>query len=157
MSLPQVGAKAPAFSAPSSAGHTVSDAALSGQPYVLYFYPKDMTPGCTTEACDFQENLGRLQTAGVAVYGVSRDPMARHEKFIAKHGLDFPLLADEDGSVCEAWGVWQEKKNYGRVYMGIVRSSFLVGADGAIRQAWSPVRVKGHVDAVLAAVEALEG
>ncbi len=155
MSVPAVGDAAPAWSAPSSGDTTVSGASLGGQPYVLYFYPKDMTPGCTTEACDFRDNLARLQAAGVTVYGASKDSLARHAKFIDKHGLTFPLLTDDDGSLCSAWGVWQEKKNYGRTYMGIVRSTFLVDGEGVVRGAWTKVRVKGHVDEVLAAAEAL--
>jgi len=133
----------------------VSLADLAGTAFVLYFYPKDMTPGCTTEACDFRDNLARLQGAGVQVFGASKDSLARHDKFIDKHALSFPLLSDPDGSLCEAWGVWQEKKNYGRTYMGIVRSTFLVDGAGVVRQTWTKVRVKGHVDKVLAAVEAL--
>ncbi len=155
MSVPTVGDSAPDFSAPSSGGGSVSLAGLAGSSFVLYFYPKDMTPGCTTEACDFRDNLARLNAAGVTVYGASKDSLARHEKFIAKHDLTFPLLSDEDGSLCDAWGVWQEKKNYGRTYMGIVRSTFLVDASGTVRGAWSPVRVKGHVDKVIAALEEL--
>ena len=155
MSVPAVGDAAPDFSAPSSGGGTVSLADLAGSPFVLYFYPKDMTPGCTTEACDFRDNLARLSAAGVAVYGASKDSLARHEKFIAKHDLTFPLLSDEDGSLCDAWGVWQEKKNYGRTYMGIVRSTFLVDAEGTVRGSWSPVRVKGHVDKVIASLSDL--
>jgi thioredoxin-dependent peroxiredoxin len=152
MPVPVVGDRAPDFSAASSGGDTVSLADLAGAPFVLYFYPKDMTPGCTTEACDFRDNLGQLAACGVAVYGASKDSLARHDKFIAKHDLTFPLLSDEDGSLCEAWGVWQEKKNYGRTYMGIVRSTFLVDASGTVRGAWTRVRVKGHVDNVIAAL-----
>ncbi len=155
MPLPTVGDPAPPFTAPSSDGGTVSLEELSGTPFILYFYPKDSTPGCTKEACAFRDSLGRLQTAGVPVFGASKDSLKRHASFIAKQDLNFPLLTDEDGSLCEAWGVWQEKKNYGRTYMGIVRSTFLVDATGIVRRAWSPVRLKGHVDEVVGAAEDL--
>lgn len=154
MTMPTAGDPAPAL-----AGITDEQpfdlAAHAGAPVVVYFYPKDLTPGCTTEACGFRDASSALREAGAVVVGVSKDPPARHAKFRAKHALDFPLVSDEDGGICDAWGVWQLKKFMGREYMGIVRATFLVGRDGAIARAWPKVRVKGHVDEVLEAVRAL--
>ncbi len=147
--MPATGQPAPPLAGPTQDGR-FDLADHRGKHVVVYFYPKDMTPGCTTEACDFRDAEARLQAAGAVVVGVSRDSVARHQKFVDKHDLNFPLVADEDGSITEAWGVWQEKKNYGRTYMGIVRSTFVVAPDGTIAQAWENVRVKGHVDKVLA-------
>ena len=123
-------AKMKAWKLPSSDGDTVASKDLKGEAYVLYFYPKDMTPGCTTEACDFRDNLSKLKRAGVKVFGVSPDPIKRHEKFIEKEGLNFPLLADEDHAIAEKLGVWGQKKMAGREYMGVIRATFLVDADG---------------------------
>lgn len=152
--LPSVGASAPSVSGPTGSGH-LAPADLAGRPFVLYFYPKDATPGCTTEAHDFRDAIGQFEAAGVQVVGVSRDSVRSHARFCEKEGLPFPLLSDESGALCAAFGVWQEKKQYGRSYMGIVRSTFLVGADGRVAAVWSPVKVKGHVEAVLAAARAL--
>lgn len=154
MPLPQVGDTAPALSGPTDEG-TFDLAAHAGKPVVVYFYPKDLTPGCTTEACGFRDARAELERAGGVVVGVSKDPPARHAKFRAKHELNFPLVSDGDGSICEAWGVWQLKKFMGREYMGIVRATFLIAPDGTVAQAWPEVRVKGHVDAVLQALGAL--
>ncbi|NOY25899.1 MAG: peroxiredoxin [Oligoflexia bacterium] len=126
----------------------------AGKYVIVYFYPKDNTPGCTTEACDFRDHAAELAGHNSVVVGVSRDSVKRHQGFAAKQKLPFPLVADEDGTITTAWGVWREKKNYGRTYMGIVRSTFLVAPDGTIAAAWDKVRVKGHVDAVLAAIPA---
>ena len=150
-----VGEKAPDFSMPTSGGGNVSLQALSGRPFVLYFYPKDDTPGCTKEACGFRDALPDFSALNVDVIGVSKDTVAKHEKFTAKHGLNFRLASDEDGAVCEAFDVWKEKRMYGRTYMGIERSTFLVDGKGVIRQAWRKVRVPGHVDSVLAAAKEL--
>jgi len=147
----QPGQPAPALSGPTQDG-SFDLAAHRGSPVVVYFYPKDMTPGCTTEACDFRDRHERLLAQGAVVVGVSRDSVARHRRFAEKEALPFPLVADEDGAITEAWGVWREKKNYGKSYMGIVRSTFLVAADGTITRVWDPVKVKGHVDEVLAAL-----
>ena len=117
------------------------------------FYPKDNTPGCTTEACDFRDNLARIEAMGVRVIGASPDSIASHEKFISKHELPFTLLSDADKTLAEPLGVWGEKKNYGKTYMGIIRSTFLVAGDGTIVEAWRNLRVKGHVDKVIAAIE----
>lgn len=149
------GKKAPDFSGPVSTDDTVSLADFKGKRLVLYFYPKDNTPGCTTEAQDFQANLKEFEKANTAVIGVSKDSLKRHQNFQNKFGLEFPLIADEEGAICEAYGVWQEKKNYGKTYMGIVRSTFLIDENGKIAEAWHNVRVKNHVEKVLDAAKSL--
>ena len=149
-------AKFPAFSLPGSDGQTHKSKDLKGQPYIIYFYPKDMTPGCTTEACDFRDNMAKLKRAGVQVFGVSPDPVDRHNKFIDKYDLNFVLLADEDKKLIEKAGLWVEKNMYGKKMMGVLRSTFLVDADGAIVKEWRKVKVKGHVDEVLAAAKDLK-
>ncbi len=151
-----IGKKAPEFALPSSEGEIVSLKSLKGSNVVLYFYPKDMTPGCTTEACDFRDSSSRLKKLGAKVFGVSKDSVARHQKFIEKEGLNFPLLSDEDGKVCNAYGVWVEKSLYGRKYMGIERSTFIIGKDGKIKNIFTKVKVKGHVDEVIDALKSLE-
>ena len=153
--MPDVGDKAPDFCVPSLESEGVRLSDFSGKTVVLYFYPKDSTPGCTTEACDFRDSMERVQSAGAIVLGASRDSLKRHKNFSEKHSLNFDLLSDEGGELTEAYGVWQEKKNYGRTYMGIVRSTFLIDGDGTVIKRWSPVRVKGHADAVIEAIEAL--
>ena len=122
---------------------------MRGKKIILYFYPKDDTPGCTTEACAFRDALPDFSKVGAAVIGVSKDSVARHDKFKAKYELPFTLVSDEDGTLCEAYGVWQEKKNYGRSYMGIVRSTFLIDETGKVAGVWRNVRVKGHAEDVL--------
>jgi len=149
------GQVAPEFSLPGNNGKTLSLSDYAGKPLVLYFYPKDNTPGCTTEAQDFTATLGDFQAQGAEIVGVSRDSVKKHENFIAKYDLGIDLISDEEGSLCEAYGVWVEKKNYGRTYMGIERSTFLIDADGKISRIWRKVRVKGHVAEVLEAVQAL--
>lgn len=151
------GKKAPAFALESNEGKTVALKDFAGQPVVLYFYPKDMTSGCTTEACDFRDRGAELKKLGAALLGVSPDSAASHGKFIAKESLNFPLLADPDKKACEAYGVWVEKSMYGRKYMGVERSTFLIGPDGKIAKAWRKVKVPGHADEVLAALKALVG
>ena len=137
-------------------GSTVRPADFAGQKLVLFFYPKDDTPGCTTENLDFSALSGDLAKAGTALLGISKDPPKKHEKFIAKHGLTAPLASDpEEGGLSDALGFWTEKSMYGRAYMGMVRSTVLVGADGKVAQVWSPVKVKGHAAEVLAAAQAL--
>lgn len=147
-----VGTKAPAFSLPSTEGGTVSLASLKGKTVVLYFYPNDDTPGCTVEACDFRDNLARVKSAGAVVYGVSKNSLASHEKFKKKYSLPFPLLSDEGNAVAVAYGAFGKKLMYGRPVEGTIRSTYLLGTDGVVLHAWSPVRVPGHVDAVLAAL-----
>jgi peroxiredoxin Q/BCP len=156
-SMPAVGDKAPDFRLESDEGTMVSKSDFKGKILVIYFYPKDNTPGCTQESCDFRDNLQRLTKAGAAVVGVSADSVESHRKFKAKHGLTFPLLSDPRHDMLEAYGVWQEKSLYGRTFMGIVRSTFLIDAQGVVRATWPKVRVAGHVDEVVAAVNALKG
>lgn len=152
---PVVGGKAPAFAMPATPGGTVSNASLKGKPYVLYFYPKDDTSGCTAEACGFRDALPAFGRLGAKVIGVSRDSIASHEKFIKKYKLTFPLASDESGKVCAAFGVWVKKSMYGRSYMGIERSTFLIDGKGVIRAVWRKVSVPGHVEEVKKAVQDL--
>jgi peroxiredoxin Q/BCP len=149
------GDKAPDFTLPASGGRTVSLAALKGKPFVLYFYPKADTSGCTQQACAFQEALGQFSTLGIAVIGVSPDPMKPIEKFAAKYGLTFPLASDETKATAEAYGVWVEKSMYGRKYMGIERSTFLIDSKGVIAKAWHKVKVDGHAAEVKTAAASL--
>lgn len=153
--VPQVGTVAPSFSCVSDAESVVTLSGLKGKPVVLYFYPKDSTPGCTIEACDFRDSMNRVVAAGAVVLGVSRDTVASHLKFKTKYQLNFPLLADVDGKLCEAYGVWQEKVLYGRRSMGIVRSTFLIDKKGKIAAVWPKVKVDGHVSEVLAELSKL--
>jgi peroxiredoxin Q/BCP len=139
----------PAFELSDQDGSTVSSNSLSGEPYVLYFYPKDDTPGCTKEACGFRDELGKFSEKGVRVIGVSPDKPESHAKFRSKYGLNFTLLSDVDKVLTKACGVWVKKQNYGREYMGVERSTFLVGGDGKVRKVWRRVRVDGHVGDVL--------
>jgi peroxiredoxin Q/BCP len=127
--------------------------ALKGRKLVLYFYPKDNTPGCTTEACDFRDNMNRIAKKGVLVLGTSPDSLASHNRFREQHGLRFPILSDPDKNVAEKYGAYGEKKMYGRVTMGIIRSTFLIDEGGKINRAWHNVKAKGHVDEVLKALE----
>jgi peroxiredoxin Q/BCP len=152
----QEGDAAPAFSMPASGGRTVSLGALQGRPFVLYFYPKADTSGCTKEACAFQEALPALGRIGLEVVGVSPDPLKPIEKFAEKYGLTFPLASDETKAVAEAYGVWVEKAMYGRKYMGVERSTFLVDRGGKIARAWRKVKVEGHAKEVEAAAAALK-
>lgn len=151
----QEGKKAPAFSLPSSAGGKVALKDLAGKWVVLYFYPKDMTPGCTMEAQDFRDLAKDFKKADTVVVGVSKDSCARHDKFKEKYDLSFTLVSDEDGDMCESFGVWQEKSLYGRKFMGIVRATFLLDEKGIVREVWPKVKVKGHAAEVLAAAKAL--
>jgi peroxiredoxin Q/BCP len=152
----KVGNKAPAFSLEGDDGkkHALKD--YKGKHVVLYFYPKDSTPGCTTEACDFRDNLNRIKRAGAVVLGVSKDSLTSHEKFRAKHDLNFPLLSDPEHKVQEKYGAWGEKKLYGKVHMGTIRSTFLIDDEGRLFRAWPKVKVKGHVDEVLDALKDLK-
>ncbi len=152
MSALKEGAKAPAFSLPDQDGNTVKLAALKGKSVVLFFYPKDNTPGCTAEACAFRDDFAKLKKKGAVLLGVSPDSAASHQKFIAKFSLPFPLLVDADHAVAEKYGAWGEKSLYGRKYLGIIRSTFLIGADGKLLKAWPKVKVAGHNEEVLAAL-----
>lgn len=154
-SLVETGAKAPEFTLPRDGGGTVSLSDFAGKPVVLFFYPKASTPGCTTEARDFSALLGDFEAAGAVVLGCSKDSVKRQENFAAKEGLATALLSDTEGAVCESYGVWAEKKNYGKTYMGIVRTTYLIAADGTVARVWSPVTVAGHAQEVLDAVRAL--
>ncbi len=149
----QAGQVAPDFTLPNDQGGLVTLSALRGRPVVLYFYPQDNTPTCTDEACAFNEGLPRL--GGAVVLGVSPDSLRKHANFRQKYGLGFPLLADEARAVHELYGVWGEKRMYGRTYMGTLRTTLLIDAEGMVRRVWEGVRVKGHVDEVAAAVAGL--
>ncbi len=146
------GDKAPAFSLPTDDGSTISLKDLKGKKVILYFYPKDMTPGCTVEACDFRDAQKDLKKKKAVVLGISCDSVERHQKFKEKEKLNFPLLSDEDGKVCKAYGVWKEKSLYGRKFMGIERTTFIISETGKIEKIFSKVKVKGHGDAVLEAL-----
>ena len=146
---------APDFEMPASGGRTVSLSAIRGKPFILYFYPKADTPGCTKQACAFQESLGQLGASGLDVIGVSPDKMKPIEAFAGKYGLTFPLASDETKAVAERYGTWVEKSMYGRKYMGMERSTFLVGGDGVIRKVWRKVSVPGHAAEVLKAANGL--
>ncbi|HYB94827.1 MAG TPA: thioredoxin-dependent thiol peroxidase [Vicinamibacterales bacterium] len=147
------GKKAPSFSLPDQDGTTHSLADYAGRPVVLYFYPKDDTPGCTKESCAFQDNLPKFKKSKAAVLGVSVLNSASKKKFADKYGLTFPLLADADHAVMEKYGVWQEKSMYGKKYMGVARTTYLIGPDGKVARRWDGVKVDGHAEEVLAAVE----
>ncbi|MEP5730925.1 MAG: peroxiredoxin [Sulfitobacter sp.] len=153
--MPEISDIAPDFTLPVTGGGDVTLSKLSDAPVVLFFYPRDDTPGCTTESIGFSASLADFETAGAKVFGISRDTMAKHDKFVAKHDLTVPLLSDEEGAVTQAYGVWVEKNMYGKKSMGIERATFLIGADGKIAQVWRKVKVPGHVEAVLEAVRAL--
>jgi len=150
-----IGDKAPAFTMETDSGDKIALKDFKGKKLVLYFYPKDDTPGCTKEGLEFSADIAKFKSAGAAVVGVSRDTVAKHQKFKDKHALKVILGSDEDGKVTNAYGVWVKKKNYGREYMGIERSTFLIDEKGVIREIWRKVRVKDHVETVLAAVKAL--
>ena len=144
------GDRAPNLNIETSHGRTIN-LSKPGKPLVLYFYPKDDTSGCTREAQDFTALAADFEKAGVAVVGVSRDPMKKHEKFIAKYDLAVPLASDEDGAISGAFGTWVEKSMYGRKYMGMERATYLIGADGKVLKAWRKVKVPGHAEEVLKA------
>ena len=146
------GAKAPAFSLKDQDGKTVKLADFKGKQVVLYFYPKDNTPGCTTEACSFRDHSAELKEKGAVVLGVSKDDQTSHTRFAKKYQLPFPLLVDADHKVAEAYGAWGEKSLYGRKFLGTIRSTFLIGADGKLKKAWPKVKVAGHTEEVLEAL-----
>lgn len=155
MSLIEPGKKAPAFTLKDQSGKTHTLADYAGRPVVLYFYPKDDTPGCTTEACAFQDNLPKFGKSKAVVLGVSVLDEKSKAKFAAKHSLTFPLLADPDHAVIEKYGAWQEKSMYGRKYMGVARITYLIGPDGKVARRWDAVKVQGHAEDVLRAVTEL--
>jgi len=149
------GLQAPDFTLARDGGGTVSLAGFRGRPLVLFFYPKDDTGGCTAEAKDFTALKPEFDVAGVALLGISPDPVKKHDRFVAKHGLAVPLASDEDHAALEAYGVWKEKSLYGRTYMGVERTTLLIDAEGRIAHIWPKVKVKGHAEAVLAAAKTL--
>lgn len=153
--MPEISQTAPDFTLPSTGGDDVTLSALTGQVVVLFFYPRDDTPGCTKESIGFSESRADFEAAGAKVFGISKDSMASHEKFATKRALSVPLLSDEHGTTCEDYGVWKEKNMYGKKYMGIERSTFLIAADGTITKIWNKVKVPGHVEAVLEEVRGL--
>ena len=152
---PAEGEAAPTFTAPQDGGDPVSLGDLIGKTVVLYFYPKDDTPGCTKEAIEFSGLLDQFDAANAVIIGVSRDPVAKHEKFRNKHSLKVVLISDEEGEITENYGVWVEKSMYGRKYMGIERTTFLIDSEGKIARIWHKVKVPNHAAEVLAAAEAL--
>ncbi len=153
------GARAPDFTLPASGldngKDRVSLSEYRGRKLVLYFYPKDDTPGCTSESCGFRDALGDFDKLGIDVIGISKDSVASHEKFSKKYNLNFPLASDENGEVCEKYGVWKEKSMYGKKYMGIERSTFLIDENGNLARAWRNVKVPGHIDEVREAAQAI--
>ena len=152
MPLVDPGQKAPRFTLTDQDGRTHSLAEYAGRPVVLYFYPKDDTPGCTAESCAFRDNLPKFSASAAAVLGASILDAKSKSKFAAKYALNFPLLADPDHQIAEAYGVWQEKSRYGRTYMGIVRTTYLIARDGTVARRWDNVKVDGHAEDVLQAV-----
>ena len=153
--MPDINDPAPDFTLPRDGGGTVTLSELRGAPVVLFFYPKDNTPGCTKESIGFSSEMPAFEAAGAKVFGISKDRVKKHDNFVEKHALTTPLLSDAEGTTCEDYGVWKEKKMYGKTFWGIERSTFLIGADGTIKLVWPKVKVDGHVDEVLAAVRAL--
>lgn len=153
--MPDIGDTAPDFTLPRDGGGTLTLSALRPSPVVLFFYPKDDTSGCTREATEFTEQAEAFAAAGARIVGVSKDSVASHDRFVAKHGLSMPLVSDAEGDLCETWGTWVEKQMYGKTYMGIERTTYLIDGEGRIAQVWRKVKVPGHVDAVLEAVRAL--
>ena len=145
----KIGQTAPAFSLPDESGEMVSLKSFKGKKIILYFYPKDHTPGCTQESCDFRDNFSKGKGSKLVVFGISRDSVASHQKFKTKLDLPYSLLSDEAGKVCEAFGVWKEKTLYGRKYMGIERTTFLIDEKGKVALIYPKVSVKGHVDKIL--------
>jgi peroxiredoxin Q/BCP len=151
--MTEEGKKAPAFTLKNQAGKPVKLSDFAGRHVVLYFYPKDDTPGCTKEACSFRDQHANLKRAGAVVLGVSPDDEQRHAKFREKYALPFDLLADVDYAVAQKYGAWGEKRLYGRTYQGIIRSTFLIGPDGRVKKVWPKVKVDGHAEEVLAALK----
>jgi len=151
----EIGKKAPDFKLPASNGEEIKLSDYKGKNVVIYFYPKDLTPACTTQACDFRDSSAAIEAQNTVILGISMDPIQRHLRFIDKYNLPFQLLADEDHAVAELYEVWQLKKLYGKEYMGIVRSTFLIDSKGILVKAWRNIRVKGHVEEVLRVVNGI--
>ena len=148
-----VGDTAPDFTLPTDGGGEITLSALRGKPVIIYFYPKDDTPGCTKEACGFRDQMPDFSAANATIIGISKDTVAKHDKFKTKYELNFPLASDAEGTVTESYGAWVEKNMYGKKYMGIDRSTFLIDGDGVLKGVWRKVKVPGHVDAVLSALK----
>jgi peroxiredoxin Q/BCP len=153
--MPSIGEKVPNFERPANGGNNIALSDYAGKYVVLYFYPRDNTPGCTTQSKEFSAALPTLSALNTVVLGVSADSVASHDKFVDKQGLEIPLLSDEDNQLCDAFGVWTEKNMYGKKFMGIVRSTFLINPDGVLVHEWRKVKVAGHVDAVVAHLQGL--
>ena len=152
----EAGQPAPDFELPDQNGQKVKLSSFRGKPVVLYFYPQDDTPGCTKQACAFRDRKGDLEARGAVVLGISPDDSASHAAFVGKYNLNFPLLGDVGHSVCERYGAWREKKQYGKAYMGLQRSTFLIDADGVVSKTWKSVKVEAHDEAVLKALDKLQ-
>jgi len=155
MSELKIGDAAPDFTLPTDGNGEISLSKLKGQKVVIYFYPKDDTPGCTTESCGFRDHKQDFEKLNAQIIGISKCSVAKHDKFKAKYDLNFPLASDENSDVCERYGVWKEKNMYGKKYMGIERSTFLIDENGQIAQVWRKVKVKSHVEDVASAIEEL--
>ena len=153
MSKLEPGDDAPDFTLTDADGKQVTLSALRGQQVIVYFYPAAMTPGCTKEACDFRDSIASLAASGVTVLGISPDAPASHDRFVTKCDIGFPLVSDPEKALCQAMGVWVERSMYGRTYMGVERSTFVIGPDGRVEHAWRKVKVPGHAAAVLASVD----
>ena len=147
--LVNIGDTAPDFTLAASGGKSITLSSFHGKKVVLYFYPKDDTPGCTKQACAFRDAYQKFSDKNTVIIGVSKDSVLKHEKFVQKYDLPFALVSDEDGKICEAYGSWVEKNMYGRVYMGIDRSTFLIDTNGVIQKVWRKVKVPGHIDKIL--------
>ncbi len=151
----KIGDQAPDFTLPTDNNGEITLSSLKGQNIVIYFYPKDLTPGCTTESCEFRDAMPDFEKLDTKIIGISKCSVEKHDKFKAKYDFNFPLASDENGNTCEDYGVWKEKNMYGRKYMGIERSTFLIDKTSKIAEIWRKVKVKGHVDAVQKSVEQL--
>ncbi len=150
-----IGDAAPDFTLPTNGGGEITLSNLKGQNVVIYFYPKDDTPGCTKESCGFRDALPEFENLNAAIIGISKCSVKKHDKFVEKYDLNFPLASDENGRTCEDYGVWKEKNMYGKTYMGIVRSTFLIDENGKIAHIWNKVKVPGHIEAVQTELENL--
>lgn len=148
-----IGKKAPDFTLPRDGGGTIKLSDFQGHKVVLYFYPKDDTSGCTLQACTFNENLNGFNKLDARIIGISKDSVKKHDKFKEKYGLTFPLVSDEDGTVCEAYGTWVQKSMYGRKYMGIERTTFLIDEHGKIAHIWNKVKIPGHIEDVMSVIK----
>ena len=156
MSDLKTGDTAPDFTLPTDGDGSITLSDLKGQKVVIYFYPKDDTPGCTKESCAFRDHKQDFEKLGVEIIGISKDSVAKHDKFKAKYDLNFPLASDENGEVCDLYGVWKEKSMYGKTFLGIERSTFLIDENGNLAEIWRKVKVPGHIEAVVDAIRVLE-